>query len=534
MARFNLMVADSAAKLSGKNTRLILAGVFLLGSFSVAAAQSNDELFRTGLQALEAKDFIRAKELFAALVKIDPSSTNVGYLAVAESGAGDIAQAIGDFNRAIKLGNDSVLTRYGLGSAYLRNHQPESAARELRLALAKDPANAPVRYALGVALLDLGRAREAIPYLEQARAHSPSNAQVWVSLAHAQFQAGNSQEALKLTDDAMETIPDDPQLQVELARLCLRYKQLPKARTLLEGAVELQPQGADTRLLLADVCLHLGDPGETLEVLRDLPPGSGKPGEAMTLTAEARALTGDFDQARTDITLALEANPANTDYLMAAAWVDQLQSRFEQALVSLKKAQQLEGDKPELLYSMAVSYYFLGKFAEAAATCEAAIHVDAHNDRAYLLDGLNRIGLKQIPEARAALEHAVALNPRSAVDHRELGAVQFRSSNLAASEAELNRALALDAHDIPGYFWRAQVLEKKGEPQRAIEDLETAIALDPKFAEAYPALARLYSAQGQAQKAAAMLEEEKKLGGPDAAIGQQRQRLLRELVAPLP
>ena len=188
------------------------AASFCFGSFSAASAQSPSELLRTGMQALEAKNFPRALEIFSTLAKNDPSPTNVGYLAVAESGAGNLSQAIADFKQAIKLGNDSVLTRYGLGSAYLRNHEPEAAARELRLAIVKDPNNIPARYALGVALLDLGRAHEAIPYLEQARKASPSNSQIWISLAQAQFEAGNPQTAVKLTDDATAAIPDNPQL----------------------------------------------------------------------------------------------------------------------------------------------------------------------------------------------------------------------------------------------------------------------------------------------------------------------------------
>ena len=254
---------------------LILGSTLLFGYVSTANAQSPSELLQNGIQALKAKDFTRAVEIFFALVKKDPSSSNIGYLAVAESGAGNLRTAITDFERAIKLGNDSVLTRYGLGSAYLRNHEPEAAARELRLALAKDPHNLPARYALGVALLDLRRAREAIPYLEEARQHSPSNPQIWVSLMHAQFAAGNPRAAVELADDATEAIPDHPQLLVELARLCLQYQQFPKARALLESAVELHPDDAETKLLLANVCLHSGDPSETLEGLEGSSLGGG-------------------------------------------------------------------------------------------------------------------------------------------------------------------------------------------------------------------------------------------------------------------
>lgn len=517
-----------------KIARLTLSSILLFGSLPTTRAQSPSARLQQGVQALEAKDFTRALEVFSALVKTDPSSTNVGYLAVAESGAGNLSQAIADFKQAIKLGNDSVLTRYGLGSAYLRNHEPEAAARELRLAIAKDPNNLPARYALGVALLDLGRAHQAIPYLEQARKASPSNSQIWISLTRAQFEAGNPQVAVKLTEDAMAAIPDNPKLLVALARLCLQYQQWEKARALLENAVELQPNDAETKLLLANACLHSGNPSETLEVLKGLPPGTGHPGEAMILTAEARALTGDFRLARIDLSLALEADPTNPNYLLVSAWLDQTQAQFEPALATLEKARALEGDKPDLLYQMAVSYYYLGKFAQAAGACETVTHLAPRDDRAYLLDGLSKLELKEMGAARAAIERAVALSPKSALYHRELGVTLFRIGELTSSKVEFDRALTLDPHAVQAYYWRAQVLDQKGEPQRAIEDLETSIALEPKFLEAYSALAKLYSAQGQAQKAATMLDTANKLEQTERPSDRHRDLLLRELSAPLP
>ena len=517
-----------------KIASLTLSIILLFGSLTVTRAQSPSARLQQGVQALEAKDFTRALEVFSALVKTDPSSTNVGYLAVAESGAGNLVQAISDFQRAIKLGNDSVLTRYGLGSAYLRHHEPEAAVRELRVAIAHDASNLPARYALGVALLDLGRAHEAIPYLEQARKASPSNSQIWISLTRAQFEAGNPQAAVKLSEDATAAIPDNPQLLVALARLCLRYQQWDKGRAWLENAVELQPNDPETKLLLANVCVHSGSPAETLEVLKGLPSGSGNPGEAMILTAEARALTGDFNLARIDLFLALEADPTNPHYLLVSAWLDQMQAQFAPALATLEKARALEGDKPDLLYQLAVSYYFLGKFAQAAGACETAIHLAPRYDRAYFLDGLSKLELKEMDAARAAIERAVALSPQSAPYHRELGVTLYRMGQFTGSEAALDRALTLDPHAVQAYYWRAQVLDQKGERPRAIEDLETSTALEPKFLEAYSALAKLYSAQGQNQKAAAMLDTEKKLEQTERPSDRHRDLLLRELSAPLP
>ena len=524
----------AGTRLNPKVLLLALGSLLLFGCFPGAEAQSGNDRLSAGLRALEAKDFSRALQDFSELVRTDPSATNVGYLAVAESGAGKLRQSIADFQRAIRLGNDSVLTRYGLGSAYLRSHQPEDAARELRLVLARDPNNAPTRYALGVALVNMQRAHEAIPYLEEARKHSVNNAQIWVSLAQAYFQDKDPDAAIRLTDDATAAIPDDPPLLIALARLCVHYQQLTKARTLLESAVELQPHDLEATVLLAKVCLYSGYPAETLEVLNDLPPGTGKPRETLTLTAEARALTGNLDLARIDLSMALEAEPNNPRYLRVSAWLDQMQSRFEPALATLKRARDLGGETPDLLYEMAISAYFLGDFAQAAEGCADVLRLDPGYDRAYLLEGLSELELNETGPACAAIQHAVALRPQSALYHRELGVTFCRMLDLAASETELDRALTLDPHDVQAYYWRAQVLDQKDEPQRAIEDLETAIALEPQFAQAYAALAKLDSAQGQGQKAAAMLETEKKLEQAERPRDRSRSLLWQELSAPLP
>src|SRR5579863_5993452 len=170
------------------------------------------------MQALNAKNFAHAQELFSILVKKEPSALNLAYLAVADVGAGNLGQAIADFRRSIEMGNDSTLTRYGLGSTYLRNNEPEAAIRQLRLVIARDPSYVPALYTLGVALLSLTRPRDAIPYLEQAQRKSPDNAQYRITLVQAQFEAGNSSTAVELVQEATEAIPENPQLLVALAQ----------------------------------------------------------------------------------------------------------------------------------------------------------------------------------------------------------------------------------------------------------------------------------------------------------------------------
>ncbi len=511
---------------------LVLLGI--VGAGLPALGQSENELLKAGMQALGAKDFVQAQQDFSLLVAKDPSATNVAYLAVAESGTGDLRRAIPDFRRSIKLGNDSVLTRYGLGTAYLRNRQPEAALRELRLALNRDPAYLPARYALGVALLDLGRARAAMPYLEQAQKKAPGNAQFWLTLVRAQFEVGNSTVAAQLAGEATEAIPDNSQLAVGLADLCLRFRQFKRARSLLEAALELQPNDTKTKLLLAEVCLRAGDPTEALTMLESLPAGAGKPGEAMLLAAEARALTGNFIVAQADLSLALQADPQNAGYLVSSAWVDQMQGHYNEALETLKKAYSLNNKSSSVFYQMAVSYFFLGKYLQAEAACEADVRLTPRDDRAYALLGLSKLQEKDFPGAQLSLEKAIALKPAAAFYHRELGIAFLMMGKLEKSKWELSRSLALDPEAAQSYFWQARVYAREGSRQKAIDDLETSITLEPKLLESYSELVQLYSAEGQTQKAGAALSKLKELEKGGRLPGQSRFLLFKDLAGPVP
>lgn len=511
---------------------LLLVGT--IGARLPALAQSESELLKGGIRALEAKDFVQAQKIFSLVVTKDPSATNLAYLAVAESGVGDLSQSITDFRRSIKLGDDSLLTRYGLGTAYLRNRQPQAAIRELRLVIARDSGYLPARYALGVALLDLGRPRAAIPYLEQARKEASGNMQFWLTLVRAQFEAGNSEGASQLAGEAAEAIPDNPHLALGLAGLCLQYHQLKRARNLLETAFQLQPNDTRTKLLLAKVCLQVGKPMEALTMLQSLPPEAGKPGEAMLLTAEARALTGNFIVAQADLSSALQADPQNAGYLLVSAWIDQMQGRYNEALETLKKAHSLDSKAPSVFYQMAVSYFFLEKYSRAEAACEAAIRSAPRYDRAYMLLGLSKLQERDFQGARLALEKATALKPATAFYYRELGVTYFMMGMIGKSKEDLSKSLALNPEAAQSYFWQAQVYTREGDRRKAIDDLETSITLAPEFSEAYSEIAKLYVAEGQTQKAIAVLNKQKELEKSGHLPGHTQFLFFKDLASPIP
>src|SRR5437773_1876944 len=468
--------------------------------------QSVNRIVGEGIEALKAGEFVRAQQIFAQLVKDAPSAENLGYLAMAEAGAGNLAQAIGHFQRSIRLGNNSASVHYNLGMACLQAGRREEGIRELRTALAWDGKFLPARYPLGIALLEEGRAREALPYLTEATKASPQRVDVWANLLRAQFEVGDHLAALQTTERAMRSLPNDPRLAVALANLCLRHGELPKTRSLLEEANAANPREASVALLLARVSLQIGEPKEALAVLENVPPEAGAPGEVMLLKGEARALAGDLALAEVDLAAARDADPQNLRYLIAYAWLQQREGHYKEALTTLKSAQ--EFTTPAIPFRAAVSYFYLGLNAQAAQACEDALRIDPDFSEAYLLLGVVRLQQQDFQGAQPTFQRAASLKPDFALFHILLGVAFYKRAHLQQSARELNRALALDPQAAPAYFYRAQVLAIQGEQRKAIADLETAVALNPHYRKAYAELARLYSAAGQPERAAAALAKE--------------------------
>jgi predicted Zn-dependent protease len=495
--------------------RFIVLTAIALTLFSpFTSAQSSGRLHREGIEALESRHFHQAVKLFSELVRTEPSATNFAYLAVAENGVKHYAASIADYERAIKLGDDSVLTRFGLGTTYLEYGKPLAAARELQLALERDPNYTAGRYALGVALLNAKQPRQAIPYLESARKASAAYVQFWVTLVRAEFEAGNGRAAVEDSHRAMASIPANAELAAALAALCAQHQQFNAARNFFESSLEEQPNNLAVRVALARVCLRTGDPGEALEVLSNLPPRAGNTEEAFTLTTEAQALTGNLLGAKSRVAAALEADPDNPRYLLISAWLEEMEGHCRRALEVLAGIHHAGAMEPQILYQTAVCHYFLRHYAVAASTCAAVVRLSPNNGQAYSLLGLCRLAEGKVNAAEGAFEKAVALNPKEAAYHRELGEALLKEAELKKSEAELSAALTLDPREPETYYWQARALTRLRQPQRAIESLQTAIALDHTFSLAYSSLAQLYSAQGETEQAKAILAQEKRLAKP--------------------
>jgi tetratricopeptide (TPR) repeat protein len=124
---------------------------------------------------------------------------------------------------------------------------------------------------------------------------------------------------------------------------------------------------------------------------------------------------------------------------------------------------------------------------------------------------------RMMDDARPLLEEGVKTGPGIAAAHQALGYFYFRNSDFAASQEEMQRAIALGADDFAPYFVLGSlelrdVAESDDDIRDARKNLERAAELNPMFAPTFETLTQLYSRSADTQgKALAAAETAVKL-----------------------
>lgn len=152
-------------------------------------------------------------------VKVAPSAETHKNLGVALTQAGQIQEAIGEFNLALRLKPDLADAHDNLARVLLRLGRLPEAMEHWEQALRIQPDYVEAHYNLGVALVQLGRLPEAIAHWEQVLRIQPDYAEVHYNLGTVFEQAGEIGNAIGHYEQALRIKPDYVEAQNRLARL---------------------------------------------------------------------------------------------------------------------------------------------------------------------------------------------------------------------------------------------------------------------------------------------------------------------------
>jgi serine/threonine-protein kinase len=217
-----------------------------------------------------------------------------------------------------------------------------------------------------------------------------------------------------------------------------------KEKSLAAGrrAIELAPNSALAHVRLGDSLASFDRIPEAIEQFRAALRLAPANGEAHRALAKLYGQQGRDREARAAFEEALRKRP--TDWLLQVEFGSYLLSRkmFVEAERALLTARELTPDNVVALRLLGNTYMAQARFQEAAATLEASLRYQ-QNPITYNALGVARYYRHDYALAEAALEKAIALDPKRYRSYGNLGTVQRQLGKAEAARQNLNKAVEI-------------------------------------------------------------------------------------------
>jgi tetratricopeptide (TPR) repeat protein len=342
-----------------------------------------------------------------------------------------------EFTRAVTLKPSSVDALQALAAFYWKTGRLAAAESSLRRAVDANPAHLPSRRSLAAFLVSVGRAAEAETPLRQI-ADSTRNSDAQLALADYYVSQGRIAEAQSILERLAQTVGGVVAAKVRLARI--RYAQGPVSlahRTLSE-VLARDPNNLDALLLRAQFLIAERDVARAVAIAEDAVAAVPRSADARIVLAEAYSSRGDLTEAIEALNDAVRLNPA---------------------LVSPKlRLSQLHLQRREVLTAVRLA-------DDAVRTAPGSVAARLARARANMAQG-------ELSAAAVDLALLTENVPSLAVVHAQLGELELRRNNLAASRRAFERARQLDASSLEALRGQValDVIEKR--PERALALLE--------------------------------------------------------------
>jgi serine/threonine-protein kinase len=120
-----------------------------------------------------------------------------------------------------------------------------------------------------------------------------------------------------------------------------------------------------------------------------------------------------------------------------------------------------------------------GRYDDAVAACDRALHLDPANDLAWYIKAETLRHARRYVEARTTLAQATRRFPRERVFLDELGSIEYEQANYAAAEQIFRRSIALEPDAVAAYANLAAALMRENRPDDAARVLQQGLQLRP-------------------------------------------------------
>ncbi len=219
-----------------------------------------------GFLTVQRNDDYRSElAIWADAVAKRPDSARTQYsvgLALAE--AGRVGEAIGHYDRALRIKPDLPYVHYELGLALAKLGRVQEAVAHWKETLRLKPDYAEAHNNLGLALVQLGDVQEGIEHYDRALRIKPDYAEAYNNLGVALAQTGRIPEAVDHFEQALRIKPEYAEAECNLGLALSQAGKLEEGIEHYEQALRINPNYAAAHYNLGAAFEQAGRVGEAV------------------------------------------------------------------------------------------------------------------------------------------------------------------------------------------------------------------------------------------------------------------------------
>jgi tetratricopeptide (TPR) repeat protein len=265
----------------------------------------------------------------------------------------------------------------------------------------------------------------------------------------------------------------------------------------------------DAELARAAAYLEAGEPARAVEVIRGVLPRRDN-AAVRHLLGDALEAAGDLLGAAEEFQKAAHADPSEEHLFDWGNNLLQLRA-YPPATDVLAEAVKRFPRSARLHVALGIARYSRGQFEDAIRAFCVAADLEPGDERPYLFLGeMYGVSAELAPEVTKRLARFVASQPGHALGHFFYAMSLWKGTPGAAASPEvqvhLKKAVALDPRLAKAHFQLGVLYGDEGRYPEAISALEEAVRLEPSMAQAHYRLAQAYRRTGREELAAKALE----------------------------
>jgi len=390
-----------------------------------------------------------AAEMYQAILVDDPQNFNVRLL------LGGLYARRHDYEKArqvleklVELNPDSYAGFYYLAKLYQEMRLYDQAAEAFGKALTLNWSPM-LAYEAAELQEQAKRYPQAIAIYQRIIAEDPSDERARSFLATVYFRQGEVDKALQEMENLRDISADPVKVELAICRILLDAGRRLEAVTRLNAILKKDPQADGARALLILAYYQQGDLATTKKLLRQVRPASPAYEESVIMLARILQEEKDFPGAEKALRQAMaDKQHLRLNFYVALAMLYAGQDKIDKAHGVFTQAFADFPDNVEVYYEYALFLHKLNDTAGAMHQMEEVLKREPNHARA-----LNYVGYtwaeegRNLEEAKAYIEQAVALLPKDGFVRDSMGWVYYRLGDFPAAIRELELAVALSPDD---------------------------------------------------------------------------------------